>query len=77
MSCCGKNRQALKSTRISVTRNPRPPLSTRLAYQGESNVLLRGPSTGRSYWFTPETREQEVDARDLTAMIATGLFGAK
>jgi hypothetical protein len=78
MSCCGQNRQAMnamRGTRISVTAEPVPPKSTRVTYGGAGSVLLRGPETGRSYWFTAEKPQQEVDARDLSAILATGLFG--
>jgi hypothetical protein len=76
MSCCGKNREALKSARTSGTTGSRPAATTRVSYQGESAVLLRGPHTGSSYLFTPERRELDVDARDLAAILATGLFRA-
>ena len=77
MSCCGKNRQALKSERISATTNVRSATTmTRVSFQGEYAVMLRGPHTGSSYLFTPERRELDVDSRDLAAILATGLFRA-
>jgi hypothetical protein len=74
MSCCGQNRQALKQHRISVTAEPPPPLSSRLKYTGRSEIILRGPASGRSYLFAPEGPAQEIDAADLAALTATGLF---
>jgi hypothetical protein len=75
MSCCGQNRQALKQNRISVTAEPPPPPSSRVKYTGHSEMLMRGPSSGRSYLFAPQGPAQEIEASDLAAIMATGLFG--
>lgn len=74
MSCCGKNRQALKAARISVTAEPPLASGTRVTYSGTRSVLLRGPVTGRAYEFTPERSQQEIHPHDLAAILSTGLF---
>lgn len=74
MSCCGKNRQALKSTRLSVTAEAPPPVSTRVTYTGARSLMLRGPATGRTYLFAVDHPQEDVDPRDLPAILATGLF---
>ena len=75
MSCRGKNRQALKSIQVSVTTDAPPPLSTRVTYLGARSLMLRGPATGRAYVFSADHRQEDVDQRDLRAILATGLFG--
>jgi len=74
MSCCGKNRQALRTPRPSITAEPRPALTSRVTYTGSFGVLMRGPVTSKRYWFNDKQREQDVDPQDLAAILATGLF---
>jgi hypothetical protein len=45
-----------------------------LRYVEHSPILVRGSSTGRHYQFSDVTPVQEVDRRDVVAMLRTGYF---
>jgi hypothetical protein len=45
-----------------------------LRYVKQGGVAVRGPVTGRRYAFSVATPVQEVDSRDLAALLRTSLF---
>jgi hypothetical protein len=45
-----------------------------LKYLGESQLELRGTSTGETYLFSSDLRVQPVDLRDAKFMLASPLF---
>ena len=50
-------------------------MTIRLAYiRMAPLVVVRGMATGRSYTFLGDREGTDVDARDATSMLATGLF---
>ena len=49
-------------------------LTAPLRYMKQGGVAVRGPVTGRRYAFSVATPVQEVDLRDLAALLRTSLF---
>ncbi|MBZ5583275.1 MAG: hypothetical protein LAQ30_13925 [Acidobacteriia bacterium] len=49
--------------------------TTLLRYLESRPILVRGPSTGRHYTFSAAQPLQAVHARDVDALVRTGLFG--
>jgi hypothetical protein len=45
-----------------------------LRYLARAPIALRGAATGREYRFDPGRAEQQVDARDAAALLATRFF---
>lgn len=77
MACCGGNRNPRPVLHHSVTPTQAPPPSQpgpTLRYIGTSGILVRGPRTGRTYTFTPESPEQSVSASDAEVLLRTRLF---
>lgn len=76
MSCCGQKRQALRTQVYQAPApRPRPALQnpTPITYLGDSSFVVKGAASGLTYLFS--AREAlNVDARDVSALIATGLF---
>ena len=80
--CCGSKRSALRqaSPRPGVMpvatgplRPTLPPIGLR--YDPATPIKLRGPVTGRLYAFSGGApAAAEVDQRDATALLRTGLF---
>ena len=66
MSCCGRKRQAYREWLMA------PPV--RLRDLAAAPKPMAGPITGRSYEFSPQAREIDVDPRDANALIATSRF---
>jgi hypothetical protein len=48
--------------------------SVRLRYTENSRILVRGPVTGRQYWFSGSDPVQAVDTRDAAALLRSGFF---
>jgi hypothetical protein len=46
----------------------------RLEYLGGTSIMVRGPSTGRPYYFSAAEQLQPVDRRDVDALRRTQLF---
>jgi hypothetical protein len=49
---------------------------TTLQYLQSSNIVVRGPVTGRRYGFSVWNRVQSVDRRDARALMSTRMFRA-
>jgi hypothetical protein len=83
MSCCGRRRaEAALHTHTEIRPAPMPasahaadaaPDSERLRCIPGRSLLVRGPRSGRAYRFT-EDESIPVDARDLEALLRTGLL---
>ncbi len=75
-------------TRPSISGLPLPSLAASQVYRGpgaatiplqylqSSNVVVRGPATGRRYAFSAWNRVQSVDRRDARALLSTRMFRA-
>jgi hypothetical protein len=82
MSCCGKKREALRTRMMMLPPSPtvfKPPAlslqnPTKLAYRGESSIVVRGSHTGLSYLFSGDGAALTVDERDVAELVATGWF---
>lgn len=79
MACCGGNRTSRPSSHHYVTPAPAQadahfPSGPTLHYTGTSAILVRGPRTGRTYTFTPESRNQSVAHSDAEILLRTRLF---
>lgn len=71
--CCGNKRTAL--ARSGNVDDPQGQSSTcKLLYLKNIPVTVRGPITGKSYYFSEHQRSQRVDARDLAGLLRTNLF---
>ncbi len=66
MGCCGGRRRAYKEWLV-----PRP---VRLRYLGRDPIRTVGRVSGRTYEFSNETPESEVDARDAAELVTTSSF---
>jgi hypothetical protein len=90
MPCCGKKRAALTVRSIpspaplqsaaqpaasGEASRPTGPAAAALRYLGQRSIALRGPRSGRVYTFDPTGDATVVEARDLDALLRTGLFG--
>ena len=76
MSCCSNRRAALGSVpqlRAAAYATPAA-AAQRLRYLGQAPISLRGPHSGRVYSVDAAAHELAVDARDLEALLRTGLF---
>jgi len=81
MSCCGQNRAAAGSGIGSVPAKVDPPslandaatANSHFNYVGEQPLTLRGPRTGRVYYFAAPG-PAEVDPKDVAALLRTKLF---
>jgi len=60
--------------RVPVESSATGVYSTRLEYTGETAILVRGPSTGRHYQFSPLRRISDVQQADAQVLIQTGYF---
>ncbi|MEZ5316822.1 MAG: hypothetical protein R2752_05425 [Vicinamibacterales bacterium] len=90
MSCCNGRRRAARTAgqRIGWPPVPTTPTPTapetpalaaraRLRYVGDRAIVLRGAGSGLTYLADPEAAPSlDVDARDVRALLATGLFDA-
>jgi hypothetical protein len=47
---------------------------TQLRYSGTSNIVVRGPATGRSYIFSHAEPVRTVDRRDAAVLLRTHYF---
>jgi hypothetical protein len=45
-----------------------------LEYTERARILVRGPSTGRTYEFSAAQRAQTVDPADVPPLLRTGFF---
>lgn len=86
MSCCGQKRAAAASNAIQGRRQATPipaptPAEVRKAagdglvrYLGAEPLSLRGPHSGRVYYFAEAGKTASVDEIDIDAMLRTRLF---
>ena len=88
MGCCGQRRAAAAtsaprpSERVNHFSIPIPIVKTPvhetkksvLRYLGLTPLSLRGPSTGRAYYFAKADDIATVDEHDIDAMLRTQLF---
>jgi len=81
MSCCGQNRASVPSpvraTSPSPVSSPREKTGEtpgrRIRYVGEQPLSVRGPRTGRVYYFA-EAGPADVNEKDVDALLRTHLF---
>ncbi len=69
--CCGQKRRALADGAMS---QPAQPPMVGLLYLEHSPLQIRGAVTGRLYYFSGSRRAQDVDPRDVSALLRTRLF---
>lgn len=88
MGCCGQRRAAAATSApraservnhfsipIPVVKPPVPQSKqSALRYIGLVPLSLRGPRTGRAYYFAKADDQASVDAQDIDAMLRTQLF---
>lgn len=89
MSCCGQKRTALASSvmrgrgRSSLVPKPDLPAAPeagpetgdcRVRYVGAQPLSLRGPQSGRTYYFAEAGKTAIVDKRDIEALLRSRLF---
>ncbi len=86
MSCCGQKRAAASAVARTRANPPSIPVPVALAparvphndplvrYVGPGKLSLRGPSTGRVYYFAQAGNTAMVDAKDVDALLRTQLF---
>jgi hypothetical protein len=84
MSCCGKKREAMRQRRVTPILVAPPqaqhapaPSSTPIVFRGTGAYLITGQHSRYVYHFSQDQREQRVDAKDVAAMVQTGLFQIK
>lgn len=66
--CCGQKR-------LSVTLNsPVEYAGVKLLYKGNGSAQIRGAATGQVYQFPRQSPAQDVDPRDVPALIRTRMF---
>jgi hypothetical protein len=70
MACCGQQRSALVHGNATEGFEGAVPLE----FTRRTNIVVRGPVTGRGYRFHDGAYIQLVDHRDAAALIATGYF---
>lgn len=88
MGCCGNKRAAIgpasqPRSRVSraaeQARTPAaaiPPSRVAVRYTGSQRIRVRGTATGSVYHCSASSRKLSVDARDVAALLRTGLFTA-
>jgi hypothetical protein len=82
VSCCGGRRRAARTSAPAppAPRPAPPPLHAprRLRYRGDGPIVLRGAGSGLTYLVDVDTGPDgiAVDARDVAAFVATGVFEA-
>ena len=69
MPCCGQKRMEAASSLPGPADE-----GMALRYLQSPPILVRGPSTGRHYSFSGAQPLQPVHARDVDALLRTGLF---
>lgn len=72
MSCCGQKRAEAASAPPSIADE-----GMVLRYLQDRPILVRGPSTGRHYSFSGAQPLQAVHARDVDALVRTGVFARR
>lgn len=86
MSCCGQKRAAAVAiARPRLDRPSIPPAAAkvsappvgndpRVRYLGPGKLSLRGPISGRVYYFAEAGSTASVDTNDVAALLRTQLF---
>ena len=86
MSCCGQKRAAVAAiARPRLVRPSIPPAAAkvsappvgndpRVRYLGPGELSLRGPISGRVYYFAEAGSTASVDTNDVAALLRTQLF---
>ena len=86
MSCCGQKRAAAAAiARPRLERPSIPPAAAkvsappvgndpRVRYLGPGKLSLRGPISGRVYYFAEAGSTASVDTNDVAALLRTQLF---
>jgi hypothetical protein len=80
MGCCGQQRAALVNANAAESREGATAISdgigpyVPLEFTRRTNIIVRGPVTGRGYRFQEGAHVQSVDPRDAAALITTGYF---
>jgi hypothetical protein len=76
MGCCGKRRESLARTPVKVPEGKMPqpaavveppkPVTKGIFFcnTGTADINVRGPASGRTYYFPPNKAAVEVDERD-------------
>lgn len=85
MGCCGQRRAAAAtqtpraskrvnhfSIPIPIKKPPAP--ESKIRYIGMAPLTLRGPRSGRAYYFARADDAANVDEQDIDAMLRTQLF---
>jgi len=87
MACCGQRREQLKTpiNRQAATQTANwispqsqkvatPLSSIKLRYLASARIRVTGSTTGRQYEFSGTAAIQNVDARDVEALVRTKFF---
>lgn len=78
MGCCGNRRQQIKSgaTSRAVALPTRASTSGTISlhYTGSAPMLIKGNSSGLTYYFSGSQPDQAVKNADVKSLLSTGLF---
>ena len=86
MPCCGQKRALQRAESARARKSPSPNLAptqaappleddrAALRYLGNQTISLRGPQTGRVYYFAAASSPTAVYESDIEALLRTGLF---
>jgi hypothetical protein len=70
----GAEHRASAAPRAALTRPPAQRPDVQLAYLGRVALLLKGPVSRRIYALRPDAPRLLVDDRDLSSLLASGMF---
>lgn len=66
--------RAARSAPVERRLAQRDAAEAELTYVGGISLLLKGPVSRRVYALSPDTPRMRVDARDLSSLVASGMF---
>ena len=74
MSCCGRNRAALRATATTSGPGSVQQPAIRLRWRRRVTAVVDGPVSGQRYAVSADAPVIAVDRRDAVALLRTGFF---